>query len=161
MKRKIEAEVIFDKPILFINICNQLGNCYLKEGNLEAAKDNFEQSLRLIQKVDKTSDKISDAIVAKIYLNLGIIASHKGEHQSALYLHEKCLEYRLKSLHGNMNDEQIMSQFVMIAHASQKLDMHDEACCYFEKALTICRVLNGDFTETTAYSMMQLANAYS
>ena len=54
-----------------------------------------------------------------------------------------------------------MSQFVMIAHASQKLDMHDEACCYFEKALTICRVLNGDFTETTAYSMMQLANAYS
>ena len=67
----------------------------------------------------------------------------------------------MKSLHGNMNDEQIMSQFVMIAHASQKLDMHDEACCYFEKALTICRVLNGDFTETTAYSMMQLANAYS
>ena len=76
VKRKIEAEVIFDKPILFINICNQLGNCYLKDGNLEAAKDNFEQSLRLIQKVDKTSDKISDAIVAKIYLNLGIIASH-------------------------------------------------------------------------------------
>ena len=76
VKRKIEAEVIFDKPILFINICNQLGNCYLKGGSLDAAKENFEQSLRLIQKVDKTSDKINDAIIAKIYLNLGIIASH-------------------------------------------------------------------------------------
>ena len=42
VKRKIEAEVIFDKPILFINICNQLGNCYLKGGSLDAAKENFE-----------------------------------------------------------------------------------------------------------------------
>ena len=51
VKRKIELEVVFDKPILFINICNQLGNCYLKLSQLEAAKDNFEQSLRLIAKV--------------------------------------------------------------------------------------------------------------
>ena len=80
VKRKIEAEVVFDKPILFINICNQLGNCYLKVGNLEAAKDNFEQSLRLIHKVDKTTDKINEAIVGKIYLNLGIIAEHQNDH---------------------------------------------------------------------------------
>lgn len=53
-----------------------------------------------------------------------------------------------------------MSQFVLLANSSQKLEQHDEACCYFEKALSICRVLNGDFTETTAYSMIQLANAY-
>lgn len=53
-----------------------------------------------------------------------------------------------------------MSQFVLMANACQKLEMHDEACCYFEKALSICRVLHGDFTETTAYSMIQLANAY-
>ena len=42
VKRKIESEVVFDKPILFINICNQLGNCYLRLGILDAAKDNFE-----------------------------------------------------------------------------------------------------------------------
>ena len=51
VKKKIEAEVVFDKPILFINVCNQLGNCYLRVGNLMAAKENFEQSLRLILKV--------------------------------------------------------------------------------------------------------------
>lgn len=59
-----------------------------------------------------------------------------------------------------MNNEQIMSQFVMLAHSCQKVDQNEEACCFLEKALTICRVINGDFTETTAYSMMQLANAY-
>ena len=59
--------------------------------------------------MDKTSDKINEAIVAKIYLNLGIIAEHQNDHQMALYLHEKCLEQKLKSLKGGMNDEQIMS----------------------------------------------------
>ena len=118
VKRKIEAEVVFDKPILFINICNQLGNCYLKAGSLSAAKETFEQSLRLIQKLDGTADKIGDDIVAKIYLNLGIIATSCNKHDQALYLHEKSLEHKLKSLRGNMNHEAIMSQFVMLAHSS-------------------------------------------
>ena len=43
-----------------------------------AAEENFEQSLRLIQKLDRTVDKISEGIIAKIYLNLGIIASNQG-----------------------------------------------------------------------------------
>jgi len=47
-----------------------------------------------------------------------------------------------------------MSQYVMLAHASQKIDQHEQACSFFEKALNICRVLQGDFTETTAYSMV-------
>merc|ERR1719469_1105362 len=77
-----------------------------------------------------------------------------------MYLHEKSLKHKLKSLNGNMNHEAVMSQFVMLAHSAAKLDQKDEACCFLEKALTICRLLNGDFTETTAYSMIQLANAY-
>ena len=105
MKRKIEAEVVFDKPILFINICNQLGNCYLKTGDLKAAKENFEQSLRLIRKVEGTSDKIDNAIIGKIYLNLAIIASHTNEHNNAFYLHQQSLEYKLKSIKGSMNND--------------------------------------------------------
>ena len=160
VKKKIESEVVFDKPILFINICNQLGNCYLKAGNLVAAKENFEQSLRLIQKVENTADKIGDDIVAKIYLNLGIISTSCNLHQQALYQHEKSLEHKLRSLNGNMNHEAIMSQFVLLAHSASKTNQEDEACCFLEKALTICRILHGDFTETTAYSMVQLATAY-
>ena len=114
----------------------------------------------MIQKLESTADKIGDDIVAKIYLNLGIIMTSQNQHEQALYFHEKSLEHKLKSLRGNMNHETIMSQFVMLAHSASKLDQKDEACCFFEKALTICRLLHGDFTETTAYSMMQLANAY-
>ena len=33
VKKRIQAEVVFDKPILLINTCNQLGNCYLKIQN--------------------------------------------------------------------------------------------------------------------------------
>ena len=42
-------------------------------------------------------------------------------------MHEKSLEYKLKSLSGNMNNEQIMSQFVMLAHSCQKVDQNEEA----------------------------------
>lgn len=41
-----------------------------------------------------------------------------SDHTKALYLHEKCLEHKLKTLRGNMNNEQVMSQFVMLAHTS-------------------------------------------
>ena len=125
-----------------------------------AAKDNFEQSLRLIQKIEGTADKIGDDIIAKIYLNLGIISTSTEMHTQAVYQHEKSLEYKLRSLNGNMNHEAIMSQFVLLAHSASKIEQVDEACCFLEKALTICRILNGDFTETTAYSMIQLATAY-
>ena len=42
VKRRIQSEIVFDKPIMFINICNQLGNCFLKVQNLQAARENFE-----------------------------------------------------------------------------------------------------------------------
>ena len=42
VKQKIENEIVFDKPILFINVCNQLGNCYLKTNDLAQAKKCFE-----------------------------------------------------------------------------------------------------------------------
>ena len=31
---------------------------------------------------------------------------------------------------------------------------------FFEKGLHVCRMIHGDFTETTAYSMVQLSDAY-
>lgn len=30
VKRRIQSEIVFDKPIMFINVCNQLGNCFLQ-----------------------------------------------------------------------------------------------------------------------------------
>lgn len=28
-KRSIENEIVYENPMLFVNVCNQLGNCYL------------------------------------------------------------------------------------------------------------------------------------
>jgi catabolite regulation protein CreA len=67
--------VVFDKPIMLVNVCNQLGNCYLSDKNISLAKENFEQSLVLIWKLDKTTERVSDKVISAIYLNLAIIAS--------------------------------------------------------------------------------------
>lgn len=65
VKLKIEKELVFDKPLIYINICNQLGNCYLKIDDLTRALENFEISLSLINKLEDKS-QISDMIVSKI-----------------------------------------------------------------------------------------------
>lgn len=48
VKRRIEQEVVFDKPMMLINVYNMLGNCYLKIGSLERAENNYQHSLLLI-----------------------------------------------------------------------------------------------------------------
>ena len=54
VKRRIQAEVVFDKPVMLINTCNQLGNCYLRLNQETKARENFEQSLVLIEKLQGT-----------------------------------------------------------------------------------------------------------
>jgi hypothetical protein len=29
VKKTIENEIVYENPMLYVNICNQLGNCYL------------------------------------------------------------------------------------------------------------------------------------
>jgi catabolite regulation protein CreA len=60
---------------MLVNVCNQLGNCYLREKNINQAKENFEQSLVLIWKLEKTTERVSDKVISTIYLNLAVIAS--------------------------------------------------------------------------------------
>ena len=33
-KKSIENEIVYENPMLFVNICNQLGNCYLNTDRL-------------------------------------------------------------------------------------------------------------------------------
>ena len=53
-----------------------------------------------------------------------------------------------------------MSAYAMIAYCLHKGGDVENACLFFEKGLHVCRMINGDFTETTAYSMIQLSDAY-
>jgi hypothetical protein len=34
VKKTIENEIVYENPMLYVNICNQLGNCYLLKQNL-------------------------------------------------------------------------------------------------------------------------------
>lgn len=30
VKKAVESEIVYENPLLFVNVCNQLGNCYLQ-----------------------------------------------------------------------------------------------------------------------------------
>ena len=96
--------------------------------------------------------------MSKIYLNLGIIATQQEDYEKAIYLHEKCIENKLAYI--GENSDEVMNSYVLLAHNYMKNEDHLGNISYLEKALQICRTINGDYTETTAYSMVQVADAY-
>ena len=103
-KFSIENEIVYENPMIYVNICNQLANCYLllPEKDLDKALENFELSLCTISKIESEkaadrcegTDQISPLIVAKICLNIAIIRSQLGDLQEAVYMHEKSLMYK-------------------------------------------------------------------
>ena len=48
VKRDIFKEVIFDNWLLLVNVCNQLGNQYMRRGEQNKALENYEHSLYII-----------------------------------------------------------------------------------------------------------------
>lgn len=41
IKRDMESLVIFEDSVLYINVCNQLGNCYFKLNDTDHALENL------------------------------------------------------------------------------------------------------------------------
>ena len=44
-KKAVENEIVFENPLLFVNICNQLGNCYLKIAREQKTKESTLKGL--------------------------------------------------------------------------------------------------------------------
>ena len=41
LKRELEALVLFEDSLLYIHVCNQIGNCFYKLGDLDRALDHL------------------------------------------------------------------------------------------------------------------------
>lgn len=117
VKKTIENEIIYENPMLYVNVCNQLGNCFLLKQNLKRAVSHFEISLSMINKLQSEKiaeagmkpdaenfDKISPLIISKICLNIAIIRSQMGNHQEAVFMHEKSLAYKSEAV-PQLNNE--------------------------------------------------------
>lgn len=87
-KKTIENEIIYENPMIYVNVCNQLANCYLQRQDTLKALSNFEISLSMISKIESEKqaeisvqgkhyqvDRVSPLVVAKICLNIAIIRS--------------------------------------------------------------------------------------
>lgn len=79
VKHKILSEVVFDKPILLINILCQMGNCHLKLDSLRQARTLYTEALGLVQKLEFTSERVKPDLVSTIYLNMAAISSKEGK----------------------------------------------------------------------------------
>jgi len=57
IKRDMETLVIFEDSVLYIHVCNQLGNCYYKLNELDKALENLQISLLQIHKIRGSTDE--------------------------------------------------------------------------------------------------------
>ena len=88
--------------MVYVNICNQLANCYLliPDKDLDKALENFELSLSMIHKMEREQPEtaqVSPLVVGKICLNIALIRSQCGDVAEAVLMHEKSLTYKAKS----------------------------------------------------------------
>ena len=130
VKKSIENEIVYENPMLFVNICNQLGNCYLNTDRLQKALDNFELSLRMITKIEDEREAAdqptSPLVVAKLCLNIALIRSKLGFYEEAVYMHERSLMYKSQVL--PKLDNEIRDQNILLAFAQQRADRNRESC---------------------------------
>jgi hypothetical protein len=89
----MENLIVFEDSVLYINVCNQLGNCYFKLNEVDKALENLQLSLLSIHKVrgkasSLTLSPIDDLMIAKICRNIAIIAELKGYINDAIKMNE-------------------------------------------------------------------------
>eukprot|EP00347_Sterkiella_histriomuscorum_P023783 403333405 len=157
VKSQIEKELVFDKPLIYINICNQLGNCYLKIDDQTRALENFETSLSLINKLEDKS-QVSDLIVSKICQNIALISGQKGYVNDFIKMSEKSLTIKLNVL-PQFHNEVLTSQ-IQCANSYDQAGDYERSCQYLEKAFQTCKNTNGEYDLQTAEILIQLATAY-
>jgi hypothetical protein len=97
----MENLIVFEDSVLYINVCNQLGNCYFKLNEVDKALENLQFSLLSIHKVrgkasSLTLSPIDDLMIAKICRNIAIIAELKGYINDAIKMNEQSLVFKLK-----------------------------------------------------------------
>ena len=166
-KRAIENEVVFESPLLFINICNQLGNCYLGQASkshskkehrslLAKALDNFESSLCLINRMADQTMPVG--VTSKVCLNIAMIQTAVGNDEEAIIMNQKSMEYMMEE--DPKNTEGLKEQYVVLALSQQKNGQVADACASLEQALELQKAESGEFTAETAQYMTLLGHAY-
>jgi Tfp pilus assembly protein PilF len=103
----------------------------------------------LIKKLDSTTERISDVIASKIFLNLGIIASTQDRPSESVHFLERALDYLLRECPSEVHENVLNIYILLGVSQTRKGDLDAAADCY-QKALTICISLHGENSEETA-----------
>jgi tetratricopeptide (TPR) repeat protein len=112
----------------------------------------------LIEKLQGTSEKISNEVISAIYLNLGAIASQQNYPEEAIIYYERCLELRERE--RNLKDCELIKCYELLGLACLKADSVDSAIDWFSKACNSSKNEYGESIEL-ANALLNLGEAFN
>ncbi|CAI2360354.1 unnamed protein product [Moneuplotes crassus] len=153
-KEYYHSTLVVSSELVYINILNQVGNCYMRIQKYEKALENYELSMRIFE-ASKDELQISDIVMAKIQANIASIYLEKQRFVEAIRLYESSL--RLKRQNFPEHHEEIELAYSNLAEAYSKGYEYAEAYSCFDQAYEISKNLYGKHHKAPARYILNCA----
>lgn len=153
-KRQYQNSLVFANELVYVNICNQLANCYIKINKKDKALENFEVSRKMLEE-SKEDLPVDGIVLAKIKTNMASIYLEKGNLLEAVKNYQDSL--RLKRQKLPEHHEEIELAYCNLADAYNKADEYTEAYDCYDHAYEISKNINGKKHKTTAKYILNCA----
>ncbi len=154
-KRQFQKCLIFSNELIYINIWNQLANCYIKIDKKEKALENFEASRKMLE--DSKEDlPVDTLILAKIKSNIAsIYFDTKDKLLEAIKLYQDSLMLKRQKLPEY--HEEIEMAYANLADSYYKVGEFTEAYDCYDHAYEISKNVYGKNHKTTAKHILNWA----
>ena len=154
-KRQFQKCLVFSNELIYINIWNQLANCYIKLDKKDKALENFEISRKMLE--DSKEDlPVDSLILAKIKSNIAsIYFDTKDKLLEAIKLYQDSLILKRQKLPEY--HEEIEIAYTNLADCYYKVGEFTEAYDCYDHAYEVSKNVYGKNHKTTAKHILSWA----
>lgn len=152
------------------NSYNNLAMVYVEENNpkrdLEAAIENYLESVRLYKEAYENERKMPDHIFATVYENLGMAYMKKGDGKRAAEIYEELIPVRKNLIKKKVKDQNgfLAIDYYFLAEAYEAAGESGKALKQYQEAVKLFEKLNaatrGDYWKLTALAYFKACKIY-
>jgi tetratricopeptide (TPR) repeat protein len=153
-KSDFQKIIIFTSELVFINICNQLANWYIKINKKDKALENFELSKSTIESW-RNDLQIDTLILAKILSNMASIYLEKENFSESITLYQSSLKLKRQKLPEH--HQETLSAYSNLGDWYLKAQDPPSAYDWYDHAYEISKHLFGKQHKTTATLILHWA----